>query len=167
MSASAMKRRCFWPPESVMNQAWRLSASPSWSSRRSPSDGLRIERGPQIHRLANLDALLELRLLQLHTDPLLKRVRDRGRDRARAPRWCLCSACANPSMHSIVVVLPAPFGPIKPKDLATFDLERDLVYGDGLAVGFAEGRDGDGGHRVRPSEEGRTILTDVPTGGEW
>jgi hypothetical protein len=28
-SASAMKSRCFWPPESVMNQASRFSARPS------------------------------------------------------------------------------------------------------------------------------------------
>ena len=46
-----------------------------------------------------------------------------------------------PSMHSIVVVFPAPFGPDQPEDLAIVDFERDFVHGDRCAVGFADAGD--------------------------
>ena len=48
-----------------------------------------------------------------------------------------------PSTHSIVVVLPAPFGPDQPEDLAVADLERHVVDGDGLLVGLADASDAD------------------------
>ena len=58
-----------------MNQASRFSASPSCASSRSPSVGRpAIERHPQIDGFPHLDALLELRLLQLHADALLQRI---------------------------------------------------------------------------------------------
>ena len=47
----------------------------------------------------------------------------------------------SPSTHSIVVVLPAPFGPISPKISPSLDVERDVVDGDGAAVGLADSPD--------------------------
>ena len=57
-----------------MNQAFRLSLKPSWSSRRSLSSGLAVQGRPEAYRFAHLDPLLELRLLKLHADPLLQGV---------------------------------------------------------------------------------------------
>ena len=69
------------------------------------ADGLLVERRPQVDRLPHLDPLLQVRLLQLHADPLLqlidiaKRIepehRDACHDRAgaslpRIPWWWSC-----------------------------------------------------------------------------
>ena len=73
-----------------------------------------VERGPEIHSLPDLDSLLELRLLELHPNPVLdlihvaERIETQDRNGPRSGR-------RTPSTHSIVVVLPAPFGPINPK----------------------------------------------------
>ena len=48
-----------------------------------------------------------------------------------------------PSTHSIVVVFPAPFGPISPKISPSIDLERRFRNGHGFAVGFADSGDFD------------------------
>ena len=56
-------------------------------------------------------------------------------------------------MISIVVVLPAPFGPEQAEDLAARDLEADAVDGLDVAVRLAQVADGDDGvgvcHRPR------------------
>ena len=115
MSASAMKSRCFWPPESVMNQASRFSTSPSCSSSRSRVDRPAVERRPQIDRLPDLDPLLELRFLELHADAMLQAVGVAHRIAAPSTEMAPRSGDRSPSTHSIVVVFPAPFGPISPK----------------------------------------------------
>ena len=71
MSAIAMKSRCFCPPESVMNQASRLSARPSCSSSRL-RQRFSGRAMPRVDCFLDLDALLELRLLELHADPVLQ-----------------------------------------------------------------------------------------------
>ena len=48
------------------------------------------------------------------------------------------SGVRSPSTHSIVVVLPAPFGPIRPEDFPRLHVERDVVDGHGPAVGFPD-----------------------------
>ena len=53
------------------------------------------------------------------------------RDARRGP------AVRRPSTHSIVVVLPAPLGPIEPKISPSLDVERDVVDGDRPAVRLA------------------------------
>ena len=92
-----------------------LVAQTELLDQRSPSTRLPVERRPEADGFPHLDALLELRLLELHADALLQRVDvadwDRGQERRSSPR----SGVRSPSTHSIVVVLPAPFGPIRPK----------------------------------------------------
>ena len=145
MSASAMNSRCFCPPESVMNHALRFSASPSCSSSRSPSIGRAVERRPEVHRLAHLDALLQLRLLQLHADPLLQLVdvrdriepehRDRARDPAGAPLRRTPSSWSCPRRWAD-----------QAEDLSLAHLERDLVDGDRRPIALPDPGDFDDGH---------------------
>ncbi len=74
---------------------------------------LLISRSPEVDSLPNSDPLLQLRLLQLHTDPLLQFVNLAIRVESETvilPR----SGLRRPPMHSIVVVFPASLGPIKP-----------------------------------------------------
>ena len=47
------------------------------------------------------------------------------------------SGARSPSTHSIVVVLPAPFGPIRPKISPGCDVEGDVIDGDRTTVGLA------------------------------
>ena len=69
---------------------------------------------PQVDRLPDLDALLELGLLELYADAVLqlggvrRGIVAENSDLAGVGR-------ASPSTHSMVVVLPAPFGPMRPK----------------------------------------------------
>ena len=58
-----------------------------------------------------------------------------------------------PSMHSIVVVLPAPFGPDQAEDLALEHLERDLVHGVQGAVRLREAGDLDDGGSCHGMDE--------------
>ena len=79
------------------------------------ADRLLVERRPQVDRLPHLDALLQVRLLQLHADPFLQLIDVAKRIEAQHRDACRDRAGASPSTHSMVVVLPAPFGPIRPK----------------------------------------------------
>ena len=114
MSASAMKSLCFWPPESVMNQASRFSIEAELFEQPVAVDGPRIERRPEIDRFPDLDPLLQLRFLELDTDAVLQRVDVARTDRDRARNGASIGR-RSPSTHSIVVVFPAPLGPIRPK----------------------------------------------------
>jgi hypothetical protein len=74
---------------------------------------LPIERGPQVNGLPHFDPLLQLRLLERNPDAVLQLVDltmgIKTQNRDDAPKGL------RPSMHSMVVVFPAPLGPIKPK----------------------------------------------------
>ena len=158
-----------------------LVGEPELLEQPSPSaTGLSIERGPEIDRLPHLDALLELRLLQLHADALLQRVDVANRIERRAREIVPRSGRRSPSTHSIVVVLPAPFGPIRPKISPSLDVERHVVDGDEPAVAFLDAGDPDDGHggqgygdrvsRLLLSEQSEWVsahrLTGGPPGGQ-
>jgi hypothetical protein len=96
-----------------MNQASRLSASPTARGARADR-WTRDTATPTARRFSNGNALLQLRFLQLDADAQLQRV---GVADGIEPRTDTrpSSGVRNPSTHSIVVVLPAPLGPIRPK----------------------------------------------------
>ena len=144
------EERCFCPPESVMNQASRLSARPRRSSSASPSTGA-DKAMPQIDRLPHLDSLLKLSLLELHAYFLLKgpgvadrierQHRDRSSIRATQPFDALHRRC-----------FARAIGADEPEDLTFLDVERHVVDGDRPAVRLANRRDlDDRRHLQRPN----------------
>ena len=138
MSASAINSRCFWPPERFMNQALRLSVRPSCSSSRSPSSGfLPIERSPQVDRLPHLDALLQLRLLQLHADAVLQFV-----DVAEGVEPQNRDGAAIGLAQSLNALHCGGFSgavwPDQAEDLTLVYFKRGLGYSDRPAVAFAD-----------------------------
>ena len=147
ISASAMNSRCFCPPESVMNHASRLSARPSCSSSWSPSRRLpAVERRPELHRLPHLDPLLQLRLLQLHADPLLQLVDvAEGIEAEHADRTAVGRPDALDAFHGRG--LAGSVRADQAEDLTVGDVERDVIDGHGLAIGLADGGDLDDGTR--------------------
>jgi hypothetical protein len=123
INARAMNSRCFWPPERFMNQAPRLSERPSCSSSRFRIDGfLLVKRRPQIDCLPHFDSLLQLRLLKLNSDAVLQFVAPGEKGSRPSTAIVPPSGLRIPSMHSIVVVFPAPLGPISPKISPWFTL---------------------------------------------
>ncbi len=153
ISAKAMKRRCFWPPERFMNQVSRLSARPSCSSSVLGSCvGAGVERSPQLERFENLDPLLELGLLELHPEPVLElagiaeRIEAEHRDPAAVDL-----ADALDALHG--GGLAGPVGADQAEDFAFADLERSVADRHGFAVGLAQVGgfdDGLGRHGGRP-----------------
>ena len=82
---------------------------------RRPSGPSRIERSEQPQRLCDGQLVGQLRFLQLDAEPRPQRTRRRGPTAGRAPRRRRRRRAASPSRISMVVVLPAPFGPSRPK----------------------------------------------------
>ena len=72
------------------------------------------------------------------------------------------SGLRRPSRISTVVVLPAPFGPEQPEDLARRDLEVDAV--DGLDVAVALGQAADADDRLGPDGGGHAPDGDIAAG---
>ena len=113
--------------------------------------GRAIEGGPEVHRLPHLDALLELRFLQLDADPLLQRhgvaarVEPEDGNRAAVGR-----AQAFDALHG--GGLAGAVGADQAEDLARLDVEGDVVDGHGTPVGLADTGDVNGGlgHVARP-----------------
>ena len=90
-SASAMNRRCFWLPDTVMNQASRLSLRSNCSSSRQPFSGFRIQRRlMKSTDFAHLMLLPAMRIPTLPAVPLLTCFQvstgHRDPDREGAPR---------------------------------------------------------------------------------
>src|SRR5206468_12534092 len=100
-------------------------------------DRARVERRPEIDRFPDADALLQLRLLELDTDPLLQRVgvtcgieaEHRG-----APRVGLANAFDTFHRRG----LAGAVGPDEPEDLALEHIEGDVVDRHGGAVPLAQ-----------------------------
>ena len=132
----------------------RFSVRPSWSSSSSPFDRARVERRPEIDGLPHLDALLQLRFLQLDADAVLERVRVLARvepqDRDGAAVG-LAEALDALHRRGLARAVRAD----QPEDLALEHVERHVVDRDGRAVGFAQmGNLDDGfrGHRIPQCE---------------
>ena len=121
-----------------------LVGQPEAIEERLAVDGVGIERRPEVDRLPHLDALLELRLLELDPDPLLQltgvpdRIERQHRDGAAVGR-----AEALDALHR--GRLAGAVGADEPEDLALENLEAHVVDGDRLAVGLADAVDLDDG----------------------
>ena len=97
-----------------------------------------VERGPEVDGFPDLDSLLELGLLELDADAVLKLVDLAEGIEAEDGGMEPLSGLRRPSMHSMVVVLPAPLGPMRPKISPWLTGEGCFVNGDGAAVGLAD-----------------------------
>src|SRR5206468_5659143 len=100
-------------------------------------DRARVERRPEIDRLPDADALLQLRLLELDADALLQKVGVTGRIEAEhrgAPRVGLANAFD--ALHGRG--LASAVGPDEPEDLALEHLEGDVIDRHGGAVPLAQ-----------------------------
>ena len=107
-----------------------------------------IEGGPQIDRFPHLDALLQLRLLELHADAILQAppvaggIHPEHRDRAALGPPQSFDALERRGLARAVRADQA-------EDLAFFHGQRHIVDRDGSPVGLANGADvDDGGHGV-------------------
>src|ERR1700731_351528 len=107
-----------------------------------------VKRGPEVDGLPHFDALLQLGLLQLNTDPslqlidLTKRIKAENRDGA-----AVGSAQAFDALHG--GCFSRTVGANQTENLALVYVEGDFVDGDGRAVGFANsGNLDDRGHDV-------------------
>ena len=73
------------------------------------------------------------------------------------------SGSRSPMTHSTVVVLPAPFGPEQPEDLAVADLEAHATRRFDAAVSLLQIPDGDfggiDGLKAQGSSSGKTFET--------
>ena len=118
------------------------------------ADRLLVERRPQVDRLPYLDALLQVRLLQLHADALLqlvdvaKGIQAQHRDGAPIGLADALDALHGGGLAGAVRADQA-------KNLALVDVERHLVDRDGRPVGLANALDGDDGVG-HPPTSGRT-----------
>ena len=74
-----------------------------------------VERAEQPQRLLDRQLVGQLRFLQLDAEPLPQLVLVASPSAGRALRTSPASGASSPSRISMVVVLPAPFGPSRPK----------------------------------------------------
>ena len=119
-------------------------------------DGGAVERCPQPDGLAHRDALLELRLLQLHADPLLQRPHVAHRiEPQHADDAAVGRAQPFDALHR--GGLAGAVGADEAEDLALVDVEAHTVDRDGAAVGLAEILDADDG--VAGHEAGGPIVS--------
>ena len=141
MSASAMNRRCCWPPGEGHEPRVALLGKPElFEQAIAVADRPLVERRPQVNGLPHLDAFLQVRLLQLHADALLQLVDVANGSRPSTeitPR----SGLRMPSTHSMRRGLAGAVGADQAEDLAVVDVERHFVHRDGLAVGLANAAD--------------------------
>ena len=143
-SAAAMPRRCFMPSEYVRKRSSPRSARPT----RSSSAGIAAlvvaaERARTRRFSAPVSAGLERRALDQRADP------GRGSGRVgRAARRARCRSPAvgrtSPRSIAMVVVLPAPFGPMKPATTPRGSSTVEIVDGGALAVALGQALDGEG-----------------------
>src|ERR1700722_1645047 len=105
-------------------------------------DRFRIERGPEIHSLPDLDSLLKLRALELNANPILQliniaeRIQTQDRDFAEVRPAHSFDALHGRRFAGAV-------GTDKAEDLALADLERNLRDGHRRSVGFTNARNFD------------------------
>ena len=103
-----------------------------------------VERPPEIHRFPDLDALLKLRLLVLHADPLAERVGVAAGIEAEHGNGALVgNAVALHAFHRRR--LSRAVRTDQAEDLSLEHLERHVVHGHGPAVALAEMGDRDDG----------------------
>src|ERR1019366_1905412 len=101
---------------------------------------LAVKRRPQLHRLPDLDPLLELRLLELHADPFLQLVDvAEGIEAEHGDRAAVGRADPLDAFHG--GGLARTVGADEAEDLAVADVEGDLIHGYGLAVSLADAGD--------------------------
>ena len=105
------------------------------------------EAAEEPQRLDDGQLVGELRLLQLDAEPLAQR-RASAAQRSPSTSTSPESGSVRPSQISIVVVLPAPFGPSRPKHSPGRHVEVDAVDGDDVLVGLAQIGDAQGGARL-------------------
>lgn len=87
-------------------------------------------------RFPNCDALLKLCLLELHTDPLLQTMRVPPRIKSDDGNSAsIGRAQALDALHC--GGFPGTIRPDQTEDLASLDLERDVIDRQGRAIGFA------------------------------
>jgi len=110
-----MNKRCFCPPESFEKGAFALVFQAQLCQQFFPVGRSRIERGIQVQRFPNahpsgrLDCCSCIPVRSRRVLAIALRVRRQDAHRSGSPVY------ARPSQHSMVVVLPAPFGPTIPK----------------------------------------------------
>ena len=135
--ATARRWRC--PPESLPTQASAFSASCSSSRTSAEDERLAIEAGEQVHGFADGELLREARFLQRDAQPLAQlraSVVPGMRPRiSTSPEV----GCSKPSRISMVVVLPAPLGPSRPKHSPAWISQVEAAHGlDFAVVGLAQ-----------------------------
>ena len=108
-SAIAKRTRCVCPPESFCVRRSAMSVIPVSSSTSSTSNGVRVERGHHRDELAHREVADQRAGLEHRADRA--RVDGRLRRPSRTRTRCRRRASSRPSSMSIVVDLPAPFGP--------------------------------------------------------
>ena len=105
-----------------------------------PSTRRAVERRPEADGFAHLDAFLELRFLQLDANASTSATLSRDGSRPSTDTRP-ASGARRPSIHSIAVVLPAPFGPMRPK-ISPSNTSRDAsCTARDRAVGFRKAGD--------------------------
>ena len=146
-SAHASASRCFCPPDSVADA--RVALLLELHER----DRCRAHRDPCSKKLrksvsvsSDRQLVGELRLLQLDAEPLSEARTHQSPSAGRGPRHRRRRGAVSPSQISIVVVLPAPFGPEQAEALAGRDIEIDAVDGDDVLEHLPEPGDA---HRRR------------------
>jgi len=99
--------------------------------------GFRVQRPPEIHRLPYLDPLLEMRLLELHSNMVLQLIhvaqRIQAEDRDGAP---VRPAHSFEALHR--GCLPCAVRTDQPEDFAFADFKRNVGDGHCRPVGFAD-----------------------------
>ena len=113
--AHAIDSRCFCPPESLPTHGVALRFELDRLEQLVDGGARIVERAKQTQRLCDGQLVGELRFLQLDAESLAEPCRRCLPNGGRGPRRRPASAASSPSRISIDVVLPAPFGPSRPK----------------------------------------------------
>ena len=143
------KKSLFLAPRERHELGVPLAFETESSQERFGVDDLWVQRGPQINGLPDLDPLLELRLLMLDPDSILKRrgvssrieAQHRNRSAVRPPQ-------AFHTLHR--GGLPRAVRTDQAKDLTLVNLEGYIVHGDGGPVALSQmGDRNDRGRQAR------------------
>ena len=136
--AAASASRWRWPPESRRTVVRGERPEPEALGELAQVPRVGVHRGDVREHLVRLDARRQPAVLQHHADARAQVAgvasAGRGPARARVPP----SGSRRPSQHSIVVVLPAPFGPEDRGHLAVVGDEVEPVDDGAAAVALDE-----------------------------
>ena len=136
-SASAIDSRCFCPPDSRRNWVSSLSVRLQGVDQLPPVGRLAVEGAVQLHRLADLELVGQLALLQLRAEQLPQLTGVASRVDATDPDGPAVRG-AQPLDTLDGRGLAGPVGPQDAEDLARLDGEADPVHRGVVAVALDE-----------------------------